>query len=129
MNNFIEIKQSPIHGMGAFATKAFKKGETVVVWDTSRVLSQEEFAVLPQDQKPYVANLGGKLVLMHSPEKFINHSCAPNIAPAQKGKDIALRDIEAGEEILADYLEHKGNETARACKCNSADCKKFIVAA
>lgn len=126
---FIEIKQSPIHGMGAFATKAFKKGETVVIWDSSRLLSQEEFAALPQEQKPYVANLGGKLVLMRSPAKFINHSCTPNIAPVEKGRDVALRDIEAGEEIVADYLERKGNETTRACKCNSAGCKKLIVAA
>ena len=115
--------------MGAFAAKAFKKGETVVVWDASQVLSQEEFAALPKEQKPYVANLGGKLVLMHSPAKFINHSCTPNIAPAQKGRDVALRNIEAGEEIVADYLERKGNETARACKCNSAGCKKLIIAA
>lgn len=114
--------------MGAFATKAFKKGETVVVWDTSRALLQEEFAALPQEQKPYVANLGGKFILMYSPEKFINHSCEPNIAPVEKGRDVALRDIEMGEEILADYLERKGNETARACKCNSAGCKKLIVA-
>ena len=115
--------------MGAFAAKAFKKGETVVVWDASQVLSQEEFAALPKEQKPYVANLGGKLVLMHSTAKFINHSCTPNIAPAQKGRDVALRNIEAGEEIVADYLERKGNETARACKCNSAGCKKLIIAA
>jgi len=129
MKNYIEIKRSPIHGMGAFATRAFKKGETVVVWDASQNLSQEEFAALPQDQKPYVANLGGKLFLMRSPEKFINHSCTPNIAPAEKGRDVALRDIEVGEEIVANYLEHKGNETARACKCASAGCKKFVVAA
>ncbi len=129
MNNFIEIKQSPIHGMGAFAAKAFKKGETVIVWDASRALSLEEFDALPKEQKPYVANLGGKLVLMHSPAKFINHSCTPNITPAGEGRDVALRDIEAGEEILADYLENKGNETTRTCLCGSAGCKKLIVAA
>lgn len=129
MKNNFKIKQSLIHGMGVFAAKNFKKGETVVVWDTSHKLTEEEYANLPDEQKPYVARLGDKLVLMETPAKFINHSCTPNIAPAQKGRDIALRDIHAGEEILADYLELKGNETARACKCASAGCKKLIVAA
>lgn len=115
--------------MGVFAIKDYKKGETVVVWDTSRQLTEEEYVNLSDVQKPYVARLGDKLVLMETPAKYINHSCVPNVGPIEKGVDIALRDIKAGEEILADYLERKGNETTRACMCASAGCKKLIVAA
>lgn len=81
VNTGIEIKASPIHGMGMFSTRAFACGDVVAV-----------------------ARKGGK----RTPAgRYTNHSGDPNVAAQMlEGGDvnlIAIRPISAGEEILNDY--------------------------
>ena len=42
-NDFVISKLSKIHGKGVFASKNFKKGEIVLHWDTSQIISKIEF--------------------------------------------------------------------------------------
>ena len=76
----VELKSSPIHGVGLFATKDFKTGEVVCP-----------------------GRLNGK----RTPGgRFINHSQNSNIQPELVGNDIfavAARKISAGDELLVDY--------------------------
>ena len=37
------VKSSLISGKGLFATRNFKKGEIVIHWDTSNLISKEDF--------------------------------------------------------------------------------------
>ncbi len=77
---FVELKDSPIHGKGLFATKAFEAGEVVCA-----------------------GRLNGK----RTPGgRFINHSLEANVEPKKDGDDIyavALRTIPIGTELLVDY--------------------------
>ena len=76
----VELRDSPIHGKGLFATADFKPGEIVCL---------------------------GRLNGHRTPGgRFINHSCIANIEPMLHGDDIwaiAKKDIAAGDEILVDY--------------------------
>jgi hypothetical protein len=76
----VELKDSPIHGKGLFATKNFKAGEVVCP-----------------------GRLNGK----RTPGgRFINHSLNCNIKPEKQGDDIyavAARKINVGDELLVDY--------------------------
>ena len=76
----VELKDSPIHGKGLFATKDFEVGEVVCP-----------------------GRLNGK----RTPGgRFINHSLNCNIKPEKQGDDIyavASRKINAGDELLVDY--------------------------
>ena len=76
----VELRDSPIHGKGLFATRSFQVGETVCP-----------------------GRLNGK----RTPGgRFINHSPNCNIKPEKKGDDIyavATRKINAGDELLVDY--------------------------
>jgi hypothetical protein len=76
----VELKPSPIHGMGLFATKDFEVGEVVCP---------------------------GRLDGKRTPGgRFINHSQNSNIQPELVENDIfavAARKISAGDELLVDY--------------------------
>jgi len=77
---FVELKDSPIHGKGLFATKQFMAGEVVCA---------------------------GRLDGKRTPGgRFINHSLEANVEPKKDGDDIyavALRTIPIGTELLVDY--------------------------
>ena len=76
----VELRNSPIHGKGLFATRNFEIGEVVCP-----------------------GRLNGK----RTPGgRFINHSLNCNIRPEKTGDDIysvATRKINAGDELLLDY--------------------------
>ena len=77
---FTQLRESPIHGKGLFATKDFEAGEVVCP---------------------------GRIDGKRTPAgRFINHSLNPNIVPEKIGDDIyavAMRKIQAGDELLVDY--------------------------
>ena len=79
---YVELKDSPIHGKGLFATKDFEVGQIVCP-----------------------GRLNGK----RTPGgRFINHSPNCNIKPVKKGDDIyaiAVQNIKAGDELSVDYRE------------------------
>lgn len=76
----VELRDSPIHGKGLFATRDYSAGEIVCP-----------------------GRLGGK----RTPGgRFINHSPEYNIIPKKIGDDIyaiAAKDIRANDELLVDY--------------------------
>jgi hypothetical protein len=76
----VELRNSPIHGKGLFATRDFEIGEMVCP-----------------------GRLNGK----RTPGgRFINHSLNCNIRPEKQGDDIyaiAVRKINANDELLVDY--------------------------
>jgi len=108
----VVIKKSSIHGKGIFADRDFKKGEIVLHWDTSQVLTVEEFENLSEDEKRYVTFCNNKYIKMHSPDGYMNSSCIAN-TQEKDFCDIALRNIKKGEEITTN-----GNIE----KCNCGNC-------
>lgn len=125
--NDIEVRPSVIHGLGVFAKRAFKKGETVLAWDTSHTISPNEYEQLSSKEKGFVAKLGHKLVLMQAPAKYVNHSCDPNTNATEEGKDVAIRDIAAGEEITSNYAADLPPGEILPCICGAKNCKGTVV--
>ena len=96
------VKASPIEGLGLFAKRAFRKEETVLRWHPRRI-SEEEFRNTPAKERRYLGTLeDGTKVLMQSPERYVNSSSEPNTKTVGES-DVAVRDIQAGEEILSNY--------------------------
>jgi hypothetical protein len=78
----VEVRKSPIHGMGLFALQDFAAGELICP-----------------------GRLDGHRTLAG---RYINHSLHPNTYSFAEGENIwakALRNILKGEEILTDYRE------------------------
>ncbi|OGM11417.1 hypothetical protein A2Z22_00870 [Candidatus Woesebacteria bacterium RBG_16_34_12] len=125
MNN-VKVKTSKIQGKGVYATKGFKTGDIVLEIDDSRVVDDE--SQLSEYQKGFEADwlASGKIVLMQSPEKFINHSCnSSTYVKTINGirKVIAMRSIKKGEEITYDYSINGYNDGTFNCNCGSLNCR------
>jgi SET domain-containing protein len=110
------LSSSPIEGLGLFAKLPIQKG--AVVWKfvprIDALLTKEEVNALPTITRElclryaYYVPVTGKYVLCGDDARFVNHSDTPNTAGAYPegdpyGIDIAIRDIDAGEEITCDY--------------------------
>src|SRR5262245_53002403 len=100
----IVVRRSMIHGRGVFAARRIEQGEITIDWThCSEILSDEQVRALPADEQMFVSIVDGRNVLFKPPARFVNHSCNAN-ARAMDGHDVALRTIDAGEEITIDYV-------------------------
>jgi SET domain-containing protein len=112
------LAPSSVHGIGLFTDQPIKKGE--VIWkhipDLDLELSDETFNKLPEQAKEmftfygYHSKRSGNHILNFDNIRFTNHSKEGNVtvdptSPDQEMPVVALRDIQAGEEILQNYNE------------------------
>ncbi|MFH1276051.1 MAG: SET domain-containing protein [Candidatus Woesearchaeota archaeon] len=123
----VEIRDSKINGKGVFALKDFKKGEIVIKWDLSKVLTDKEVTNLSEDEKKYLDFTNGKHVLQQPPARYVNHSCNPNTSvEIIKFCDVAIKDIKKEEEITSDYSTQLSEGIKFKCNCGDKDCRKII---
>jgi len=123
----VVVADSAIHGIGAFAARAFQCGETVLIIDDSRIVD-ETHPLRPELNEhewhcDYLA--GGAVVFMREPERHINSSCDPNTFVKTIGGRrhvIALRDIPAGSEITYAYIVNTFGGAVWECHCGAARC-------
>lgn len=118
----VKVKKSTINQKGVFALRQFQKGETVLKWHP-KILNRTEFKNLKESQKHYLYKFGQKYFLMQAPEKYVNHSCEPN-TEVKNTSDIAIRNINKGEEITSDY--GKSAFVPFKCHCGSQKCRGWI---
>ena len=98
----ITVGQGKLAGKGIYANRDFKKGEVVINYSL-RPLTEDEFRKLPKNERMFVHQHHNIFYLYSEPERYVNHSDNPNTyQDLEKGCDIALRDISAGEEITTD---------------------------
>ncbi|MFK7789786.1 MAG: SET domain-containing protein [Phycisphaeraceae bacterium] len=103
-----EVKESPLHGRGLFATSHIP-ADTVISWLRTEPAQEHEL------DGPYVLWVGGEEpVRVTCDMRFINHGDEPNTAYFDDLSVMALRDIEPGEELLHNYMgdaaDHEGVE-------------------
>lgn len=99
---------SKIHGLGVFAAAPVQMG--TLIW---RYVEPTDFRldVIPDDLKEHASRHGyippGKNYTEFPGDgaMFINHSDQPNVSTPDGGDMFANRDIQAGEELTADYRE------------------------
>jgi hypothetical protein len=120
-------------GCGVFATKAIRKGTLTYVWDPL------EIEVKPDDPRmddPVMGDLierysyidpGGIRIMSWDHAKYVNHSCEPNTMSSAHGFEIAVRDIEAGEELTDEYGMFNLPEPMD-CSCSSRRCRGRVQA-
>lgn len=121
----IIVKESHIEGKGVFTARDFKKGEMVLDWSDSPILTPGQAEEIPEEDKKYLYYSGDKRIFVSSPARFVNHSCDPNTV-IRNFCDIAKRDIKSGEEITEDYSTENNPNLDIICKCGSKNCKRII---
>ena len=121
-SELVEVRPSPVHGLGIFALKSIPTGTrwwSIEVGETIAI-SRAQFAALAQSASTPAtdAMMAGiqtysiylkahdLMVLIPDNGRFVNHSDVPNSAAGVNGTllySVALRDIAVGEEITEDY--------------------------
>ncbi len=132
-----EFRDSPIHGVGAFARAPIQRGEIVEIVG-GVVMSEAEFQAFCRSHQRYNAiQIAEDRHLVEQPEitarragGSLNHSCDATLWLADEVTLIARRDIAAGEELTIDYalftvqadwaLEH-------TCRCGVPVCRGRIT--
>lgn len=123
----------PVVGWGVFATRRLPRGTLTWVRD---VLDQRiDPAMLDalgqhwhrwSDHHTF-ADAEGHRVLCWDLCRSMNHSCDPNCAGTELDFEIAIRDIEAGEELTNDYgtLRIEDREGFPCC-CGTGACRRHV---
>jgi uncharacterized protein len=143
--HWFEVRDSPIQGKGAFASKNIPAGTMIVEYVGERI-SHEEADRRYDDEAmgrhhTFLFAVDDDICIDGATEgniaKYINHSCDPNCEPRVENKRIfiyALRNIKKGEELFYDYAydrdedDDEESEKLYMCKCGSPKCRGTILA-
>jgi SET domain-containing protein len=144
VNEWMELRRSPIHGLGAFSLTDIPKGTRVIEYTGEKISNPEAdrrydddamsqhhtFLFILNDRTCVDAAFAG------NEARFINHSCAPNCEAVIERGHIwieALKAIPAGTELAYDYAyEDDPKYTEKdllfyACACGAPNCRGTIV--
>jgi SET domain-containing protein len=119
-------------GKGVFATQAITKGSLVLKLTGPQISLQEVY--LKGEHQCNPLQIADEMYIdLEPPGLLINHHCNPNCGILNDDTIIALRDIEAGEEIFYDYsttisddFEEDGSEFFMPCDCEDIQCRNKI---
>jgi SET domain-containing protein len=103
------LGESSIHGIGVLANEFIPKGTLVWKWHegVDQNISTQLVDALPDIAKEYIKRYswfsGGWYCLCSDNDRFLNHSDNPNCGLLGDWGDVALKDIQIGEELTVDY--------------------------
>lgn len=142
-----EVRRSHLHGNGVFAKRFIPKGTYILEYEGTHLTPDEADAQEPTDPNDpfhtfFFAISNGMIIdggQDGNESRFINHCCEPNCEGHENEAGtrvfiVALRDIEAGEELLYDYaltIDDKLTKTLRAqyaCLCGVPSCRGTMLA-
>ena len=126
----VAVLSSAIQGCGVFAVKAFRRGTVVLRIDDSRVVDSDHPLRIADGESPDHRDFlpDGTVVLMQSPECYVNHSCHPNcyVYSACRERFILTKcDVAAGEELLVDYAVNAVGGEYWYCRCGAVQCRGY----
>jgi hypothetical protein len=125
----VEVRPSPIHGVGVFARTEFSAGDIITREDDSYVVTEGH--PLPEGEEEYGCDwyADGRQIFLPAPERHYNHACDPNaLVRFINGvrHTVARRYIAAGEEITHDYCIDGFGDHVWQCNCGGPECRETI---
>lgn len=121
---------SKIHKTGIFAKEKISKGEIVCI-KGGHILRRNEIyssSVIncyhPISDEYFLGALSAEEE--ENVKIYINHSCDPNCGLRGEITFVAMRDINANEELTFDYAMLDNEDYEFKCLCGSPNCRKII---
>jgi len=130
----IDLRASPLHGKGMFATALIWAGETLMIWG-GVVYTREELSTRRVKLNP-VAHAERRIdddlyiaAPMTGMDHYFNHSCDPTTWMQDTITVIARRDIQPAEELTIDYatLDLDGRHRIKPCRCGTLLCRGQVT--
>ena len=138
------IAESPIQGLGAFATRFIPAGTRLIEYAGERLTPAAADARYPEREDDrhhtFLFAIDDEFVIdaavNGNEARFINHSCDPNCDAVIDDARIwieTVRDVVAGEELAYDYayvLDERHSPAAKRrypCRCGARTCRGTIL--
>lgn len=118
-------------GLGVYATRLIPRGTITWVLDAlDQRIAPERLASLGRLYRPLIdryayLNGHGERILCWDIGRFMNHSCDANTISTGWDFDLAIRDIQAGEQITNDYTL-LNLEDSFPCACGAPGCRGTV---
>jgi SET domain-containing protein len=123
---------SEIAGRGLVAVARIAEGEVVAV-KGGHIVTTGQLRSLPERLQNSGVQITDDLHLAAVDDDeyeavmiFLNHSCEPNVGFAGNVVLVAMRDIDAGEELTTDYAMFDDYEGSMDCACGRPACRRVI---
>jgi hypothetical protein len=127
------VKGSPIEGRGLFAVEPLDKGEIVCV-KGGHIFDRQTLGDIQQRLGPAEIQRAEDLFIgplsaeaREGSMIFSNHSCDPNIGVRGQIVFVAMRDIEAGEELTHDWATTDDDIYEMKCNCGARNCREVVT--
>jgi len=140
----VEVRSSPLHGLGVFALRRIAKGTRVIEYLGERVSHAEAdrryedkstddnhtFLFIADDTTVIDAGVDG------NEARFVNHGCKPNCESVIEDSRVfidAIRAIAPGEELTYDYqIQREAGDppdidSIFACRCGQRGCRGTMM--
>jgi hypothetical protein len=128
-----EVRASPIHGRGLFATAHIARDQVVAV-KGGHIISRAQLRELTPQLGPVEIQIGDDLFIapVTAEERegsmlYSNHSCDANLGMRGEITLVAMRDIAAGEELTHDWATTDDDDYALPCRCGAAACRGTVT--
>jgi uncharacterized protein len=142
--SLIEVRTSPLHGLGVFAAQRIRRGTRIIEYLGERISHAEAdrryehkdandahtFLFIVDARTVIDAAVGG------NEARFVNHACEPNCESVIEDRRVfieAVRAIEPGEELTYDYQIQRevddppDVDAIFACRCGSPRCRGSML--
>ena len=128
-----EVRDSPIHGKGLYATDRIRAGEIVAV-KGGYIVERDTRSELEKELGSAEVQIAGQLFIApvqpshrEGSMVYLNHSCEPNCAIAGQIVFVAMKKIAPGEELTHDWATTDDLDYEIKCNFGSADCRGIIT--
>jgi hypothetical protein len=118
-------------GYGVFAVERIPRGTVVWAKDSfDQTFAPSQLDSLAKPQRRILEKYGfaareGILVLCWDARRFLNHSCNPNLLMTRYGFEIAVTDIQPGDQLACDYGALNPKRPF-SCHCGAAECRGIV---
>lgn len=130
-SDLLAVRKSRINGRGVFVRKPVAARRKIGEVTGTLVRLPQARRAVEGNRKIYLVEITSRIALDCSKGnalRHLNHSCAPNCYLRifrRRVEVYALRDIAAGEELVADYGQTPHRNGMR-CTCGAAKCRNSI---
>ncbi len=128
------VKSSAIHAAGCYTTRRRRKGERVCEYDGPRMPKAQADLRYADRHVTYLFGYGDRNMVIDGfgAAMFMNHCCEPNCETIEEDERIfvvALRNIEAGEELVYEYNLYDSDDVTQDCYCGAKNCRGTMFSA
>jgi hypothetical protein len=127
----VEIRESKTHKRGMFAIESILKGEVVFIKGGCILKREQIFSTEVINSYLSIDDLyflgATNLEEEERIKLYINHSCSPNCGIRGEITFVAMRDINANEELTIDYAFLDNEDYSFPCTCGERCCRSVVT--